>query len=96
MQDKKKYPPIHVLNVIRGFKEPRLRYPITPYRFELQNGEQHRIKEIRQMHREKVGQGYHYHYVVKTRKGRYFHIAFDVADFAWRLIQEVDEELFFS
>ncbi len=95
MQDNKKYPPIHVLNVMRGFKEPRFRYPITPYRFELKSGERHRVREIRQMHREKVGRGYHYHFVLKTREDRYFHIAFDTAALVWRLIQEVDEQLFF-
>lgn len=94
--DQEKYPPINVLNVMRGFRREGLRYPITPYRFELRNGEAHRVQEIRQMHRERVGHGHHYHYVLRTTEDRYFHIVFDSATLFWRLIQEVDEQLFFD
>lgn len=92
----KKYPPINVLNVMRGFQSEKLPQHITPFRFELRNGEKHHIKTIRQTHKERVGKAFHYHFVVLTKKNRYFHLIFDTGSLVWRLIQEVDEELFFS
>lgn len=91
-----KYPPVNVLNVVRGFPQPKIPHQITPFRFELQNGEKHQIARIRQMHRERVGKGFHYHYVVCTREQRYFHLVFDAVSLIWRLVQEVDEELLFN
>lgn len=91
-----KYPPINVLNIVRGFSNPRLKYHITPYRFETRSGERFQIKKIRQMHKERVGKGFHYHYVVKTGSDRYFHLVFDTISLSWRMVQEVDEMLFFN
>lgn len=92
----KKYPAINVLNVVRGFNRPELPHQITPFRFELRNGEKHVIERIRQAHRERVGKGFHYHYVVVTKEQRFFHLIFDSTELMWRMVQEVDEELFFS
>jgi hypothetical protein len=91
-----KYPPINVLNIVRGFANPALRHHITPYRFETRKGETYRIAQIRQVHRERVGKGFHYHYVVKTDTGRYFHLVFDTSAISWKMVQEVDEMLFFN
>lgn len=91
-----KFPPINVLNVMRGFRHPDIPHHVTPYRFETRNGDRHKIAQIRQVHRERVGKGYHYHYVVKTDEERYFHLVLDTQTFTWRMIQEVDNELFFS
>ncbi len=33
------YPPINVLSVFRGVQSHKLKYHITPYRFEKQNGQ---------------------------------------------------------
>jgi len=33
---------------------------------------------------------------VKTSEDRFFHIIFDTGTLTWRMIQEVDEELFFN
>jgi len=96
MDKKEKYPPINVLNIMRGFRTPGLPHQVTPYRFELRNGEKHHIKKIRQTHRERVGKSFHYHYVVVTKEERYFHLVFDSASMVWRIIQEVDSELFFG
>lgn len=96
MDNNKKYPPINVLNVIRGFHSSKVPHQITPFRFELRNGEKHHIKTIRQTHRERVGKAFHYHFVVVTKEDRYFHLIFDTGKILWRLVQEVDEELFFS
>jgi len=38
----------------------------------------------------------HYHFVVVTKEDRYFHLVFDSGPLIWRLVQEVDEGLFFS
>lgn len=92
----KKYPPINVINAFRGFKRPNLFHKITPIRFELKNGAKHQVKQIRQVHKEPVGKAFHYHYVVLTKEERYFHLVFDTGALEWRLIQEVDEELFFG
>lgn len=91
-----KFPPIHVLNVMRGFRDPDIPHHVTPYRFETRNGSLHKISEIRQVHRERVGKGFHYHYVVRTDDQRYFHLVLESESFTWRMIQEVDNELFFS
>lgn len=91
-----KYPPINVLNVVRGFSNPKLKYHITPYRFETRSGERYQIKKIRQAHKERVGKGFHYHYVVKTDSERYFHLVFDTTTLSWRMVQEIDEMLFFN
>lgn len=93
---KEKYPPINVLNVMRGFSNPKLKHHITPYRFETRAGETFRIRKIRQAHKERVGKGYHYHYVVKTEGERFFHLVFDTSTLSWRMVQEVDEMLFFN
>lgn len=96
MDNREKYPPINVLNVIRGFHSPGIPHQITPFRFETEKGEIHQIREIRQVHRERVGKSFHYHYVVLTREQRYFHLVFDTETLTWKMVQEVDEELFFS
>ncbi len=96
MSSEEKYPPINVLSVFRGFNQPKLRHHITPFRFELRNGDIHQIEQIRQAHRERVGKGFHYHYVVRTKEQRYFHLIFDTTTLIWRMVQEVDEELLFS
>lgn len=94
--NEEKYPPINVLNVIRGFQSPSLPHHITPFRFETRQGASHQIDKIRQTHRERIGKGFHYHYVVQTKEKRFFHLVFDTETLTWRMIQEVDEELFFS
>lgn len=91
-----KFPPINVLNVVRGFHQPKLQHHITPFRFELRNGEKYQIEQIRQVHKERVGKGSHYHYVVRTKEQRYFHLIFDTTTLIWRMVQEVDEELLFT
>jgi hypothetical protein len=48
------------------------------------------------MHKERVGKGMHYHYVVKTESDRFFHLVFDTTTLSWRMVQEVDEMLFFN
>jgi|AACY02.2.fsa_nt_gi hypothetical protein len=90
------YPPVNVLTVFRGFPSDHLAYHITPYRFETQKGDVHKVEHIRQMHRQKVGKGEHYHYVIMSREQRYFHLVFDTNTMIWRLVQEVDEMLFFN
>lgn len=94
--DRDRFETIHVLSVTRGFRDPKLRHQITPYRFETRRGESHRIVRIRQVHRERSGNAFHLHYVVKSAEGRFFHIVFDSAAFVWRLVQQVEEELFFN
>ena len=94
--DDDRFQAIHVLSVSRGFPDPGLRYLITPYRFQTRKGESHRIREIRQVHRERKGRAWHYHYVVKTDEKLFFHLVFDTGDLTWRLVQQVEEELFFN
>lgn len=96
MKKEEKYPPINVLNIVRGFSNPKLKHHITPYRFETKAGETFQIKQIRQVHKERVGKGHHFHYVVKTDTGRFFHLVFDTTTLSWRMVQEVDEILFFN
>lgn len=96
LMSKNKFPPINVLNVMRGFHHAKLPHHITPYRFETQNGKSYKIVQIRQVHRERSGKDTHHHFVVKTAAGLFFHIVFDTATLTWRMVQEVDEELFFN
>ena len=84
----KNYPPINVLSVCRGILDEEIPYHLTPYRFTKQNGETHRIKDIRHFHKDRKGKGEHFHYVVRTRENRYFRLLFDSNSFTWRLIEE--------
>jgi len=96
MDNRDKFPTINVLNVFMGFKNPKLKHPITPIRFELPTGETHHVATIRQTHKERVGQAVHHHFVIQTKEERYFHIVFDTGELQWRLIQEFDPELLFN
>ncbi|TNE70830.1 hypothetical protein EP331_10990 [bacterium] len=96
MDTKDKYPPINVLNIFRGFNNPKLKHAITPIRFELANGTVHKVTQIRQTHKERVGQAIHIHFVVQTSEQRYFNIVFDTGELQWRLVQEFDSELLFN
>ena len=94
--EQQSYPPITVYNVFAGFRSEKLKYRITPFRFEMSDGKVHKIVHIRQSHRERVGDHFHFHFVVRTDEDRYFNIVFDTGALVWRLIQEFDEELLFS
>ncbi|MEX1063083.1 MAG: hypothetical protein WEC12_05730 [Balneolaceae bacterium] len=93
---KDQYPPINVINAIRGFPSGKLKLKITPYRFQLPDGRAFTIKKVRRMTSQNVGNFKHYHFAVQTRDGRFFHIVFDTGNVTWKLVQEVDEELFFN
>lgn len=93
--EKREYPAIHVINTMRGFQSRELPYKITPHRFQLPDGRSFRIRKIRRMTTQKVGQALHYHFVVQTEDERYFHLVLDSASLVWRMVQEVDEALFF-
>ena len=84
MSREKRYPPINVISATRGFPTEKLKLKITPYRFQLPDGRVH------------VGRAIHFHYVLQTREERYFHIVYDTSDLTWKLVQEVDEQLFFN
>lgn len=85
------YPPINVLSVFRGVPSPKLKYHITPYRFEKQNGTAYKIEQIRHFHKDRRGKGHHFHYVVKTEGNLLFRLLFDTNTFSWRLVEEVIE-----
>lgn len=96
LMEDNKFPPINVLNVMKGIQDSDIPHHVTPYRFETRDGKRYKISQIRQVHRERVGKGFHYHYVVRTDEQRYFHLVLDSQTLVWRIIQEVDDELFFS
>jgi len=85
------YPPINVVSVFRGIQSPNLKYHITPYRFEKQNGQSFKIDQIRHFHRDRKGKGQQFHYVVKTKENLLFRLLFDTNTFCWRLVKEVNE-----
>jgi len=82
------YPPINVLNIFKAFPNDKLPYQITPFRFTLQNGNIYQIAEIRHFHKDRVGKGFQFHYVVVTKRNGYFRLLFDTNTFTWRLIEE--------
>jgi len=92
---KNDYPAINVINAIRGFPTRELKLKVTPYRFQLPDGRSFVVKKVRRMTSQQVGNFIHYHFVVQTREERYFHLVLDTSSLTWRLVQEVDEELFF-
>lgn len=96
MAEKKKYPSINVINAMRGFPASGLAFKITPYRLQMPDGKVHVIKNVRRMTTQKVGGYTHFHYVVQSREERYFHIVLDSSDLTWKLVQEIDEQLFFN
>ena len=91
-----KYPAINVLSIFAGFRSPKVKFGITPLRFQLPDGQSHRIAQVRQSHTERVGQAMHYHFVVRSTEQRYFHIVFDAGKLTWHLVQEFDAELLFN
>lgn len=93
--ERKEYPAINVINAIRGFPTQKLKLKVTPYRFQLPDGRSFVVRKIRRMTSQQVGHFTHYHFVVQTREERYFHLVLDTSTLVWRLVQEVDEELFF-
>jgi len=96
MKKQKEYPAINVINVMRGFPAKGLKYQVTPYRMQFPDGKVHVVRNIRRMTTQKVGNYIHYHYVVQSSEQRYFHIVLDTSVLTWKLVQEVDEELFFD
>lgn len=96
MKPLKDYPPINVINVMRGFPTKDLKFQITPYRMQFPDGKVHVVENIRRMTTQTVGRSKHYHYVIQSKEQRYFHIVFDASILTWKLVQEVDEQLFFD
>ncbi len=94
--DVNKYPVINVLSIFAGFRAPKVTSGITPLRFQLPDGQSHRIAQVRQSHVERVGQTRHYHFVVRSTEQRYFHIVFDAGKLTWHLVQEVNADLLFN
>ncbi len=94
--DVEKYPAINVLSIFAGFRSRKVKFGITPLRFQLPDGQSHRIAQVRQSHTERVGQAVHYHFVVRSTEQRYFHIVFDAGKLTWHLVQEFDAELLFN
>lgn len=85
------YPPINVLNIFKAFPNEKLPYQITPFRFTLQDDSTHQISEIRHFHKDRVGKGFQFHYVVVTKEKGYFRLLFDTNTFTWRLVEEKSE-----
>lgn len=82
------YPPINVLNIFKAFPSKALPYQITPFRFTIQDGNTHHIAEIRHFHKDRVGKGFQFNYVVVTKEKGYFRLLFDTNTISWRLIEE--------
>lgn len=91
-----KYPLINVLSIFAGFRSRKVNPGITPLRFQLPDGQSHRIAQVRQSHVERVGQARHHHFVVRSTEQRYFHIVFDTGKLSWHLVQEFDAGLLFN
>ncbi|MDI6401270.1 hypothetical protein QLX67_04630 [Balneolaceae bacterium ANBcel3] len=92
----KEYPAINVLSLFAGFRSPKVKFGITPLRFQLPDGKSYRIEQVRQSHIERVGQSAHHHFVVRSDEQRYFHIVFDSEKLTWFLVQEFDAGLLFN
>lgn len=87
---------ITVFSVTRGFKSDKLKFHITPFRFDRRNGESHKVTEIRQCYRDKKGGATYLHYVIRTYDKRIFHIAYVTSNQSWYLVNDVEQELLFD
>lgn len=87
---------ITVFSVTRGFASEKLKFQITPFRFDRRSGESHKITEIRQCYRDKKGSVLLIHYVVRTYEKRIFHIAWVSSTRQWYLVNDVEQELMFD
>ncbi len=87
---------INVLALFAGFKSPSARRRITPRSFAFQNGDIHRISEIRRSYTERVGDTIHVHFVIRTKEDRYFDIVYDSKKMTWFMVVELEENLLFD
>lgn len=87
---------ITVYSVTRGFESGKLKYRVTPFRFDRKNGESHKITRIRQCYRDKKGSVHYLHYVITTYDKRIFHIAWVSSTQQWYLVNNVEDELMFD
>lgn len=87
---------VNVTAVFAHFKTPKFQRRITPLGFEESDGAIHRIASVRRTYIEKVGEGSHVHFVIRTDKDRYFDLVFDTRKMAWFLVLELEERLFFN
>ncbi len=87
---------VNVTAVFAHFKTPKFQRRITPMGFEEADGQIHRIAHIRRTYIEKVGDGSHIHFVVRTEGDRYFDLVFDSKKMAWFVVLELEESLFFN
>lgn len=87
---------ITVYSVTRGFESDKLKYQITPFRFDRKNGESHKITQIRQCYRDRKGSVQYLHYVIKTYDNRIFHIAWVSSTQQWYMVNNVEDELLFD
>lgn len=87
---------ITVFSVTRGFDSDKLKFHITPFRFDRSNGESHKITEIRQCYRDKKGSALITHYVIRTYDKRIFHIAYVSTSQSWYMVNDIEEELLFD
>jgi hypothetical protein len=87
---------VNVTAVFANFKTPKFYRRITPMGFEETDGTIQRIAHIRRTYIEKVGEGSHIHFVVRTEADRYFDLVFDTRKMVWFVVLELEETLFFN
>lgn len=82
---------LNVLAIFASFRQDGVNRRITPRVFMRENGEKHKVKEIRRSYTERIGDATHVHFVIRTEEDRYFDIVYNSKMMAWQLVIELEE-----
>lgn len=90
-QPKKEAEPLIVITTVASFSDKKhgITTRLEPIKILRQNGQKHRVKEIRKWHNEPVGHGHkQVHVTLVTHDDRYLDIVFDTRKIGWYLVYE--------
>jgi hypothetical protein len=83
--------PLIVITTVASFadKANGINKRLQPIRIKRQNGQVHRVQQIRKCHEEPVGHGHkQIHITLQTKDDRYLDIVFDTRKVGWYLVYE--------
>lgn len=83
--------PLVVITTVASFADQKRQITrrLQPIKILRQNGQVHRVKQIRKCHEEPVGHGHkQIHITLQTKRDRYMDIVFDTRKVGWYLVYE--------
>ena len=83
--------PLIVITTVASFADKKngITKRLQPIRIKRENGQVHRVQQIRKIHEEPVGHGHkQIHITLQTKDDRYLDIVFDTRKVGWYLVYE--------